>query len=303
MLYVANAPNLCKMFYGRNYQAFSASKVGKWMFKKKIALARTSCSHTTEMQQNNNMSIHEKKKKWKCTKLKNASQQTTLIMINMPNKWTLKISSVLSLSPCAFSGTTFGHVMFLLFLFCFIIFLIAFIGISLHNALCDLFLSCCSLHDYFLSIHLPFGCIMKWRPLWSTFFFSLFPVRFVFRERSLRTNVITPTFIYSLCFFFSIRYSSYLAFISFALDRSHVVTVNSGKKKVECQSCFHSSLEKLTNFPASVSIRINFSKANSYTKFSHTETRFRGFFWLLWSRLPPLSSSKKKHHQINAKLT
>lgn len=174
---------------------------------------KETCSHAhrvhTHTQRKCSQLEHPRREKWKCTKLRNASQQTTLIMINMPNKWTLKISSVLSFGLCAFSHFTFGHVMLLLF-FRFIIFLIAFIGISLHNALCDLFLSCCSLHDYFLSIHLPFGCIMKWNRKKSTFkkmrfSLSLSSVQFgcLQWKRSLRTNVITPTFIYSFRFFFS----------------------------------------------------------------------------------------------------
>lgn len=157
-----------------NLQHLHNAEKNEWQKKCRHAhgLQRQNCkkkhTHTHNM---NSLFEWRRGKKMKCTKLRNASQQTTLIMINMPNKWTLKISSVLSLVHIlSLSLYLAPLILFHDFFLCYCIvvvasllffFLIAFIGISLHNALCDLFLSCCLLHDYFLSIHLPFGCIMN----------------------------------------------------------------------------------------------------------------------------------------------
>lgn len=72
-------------------------------------------------------------------KLTNASQQITLIMINIPNKWTLKFSSSYS-----------RHIAFDCRIFVILHIYFALEFQSALRVLCDLFSSCHLLHDYFL---------------------------------------------------------------------------------------------------------------------------------------------------------
>lgn len=224
---------------------------------------KTLSSHaTTEMQNSPKMQseMHEI--------TEHTSEQTTLIMINMPNKWTLTIC----LFPRVRSEIHLASLFFVSFISrAFFLRIIA--GLEFHRALstecvnfgvtCFFLTWCYSLPQKSFSSH--------------SFLHAFIPSSFWTINMHMHTHrTIKLTLTSSFLRLSSNHYTRWLddAFmwvLSFSLfhRRCTLVHVNvyantgnsaramSIQEKVECQSCFHSSLEKLTNFPASVSIQIN----------------------------------------------
>lgn len=171
-----------------------------------------------------------------------------------------------------------------LLLFFFLHPLIVFIGISLHNALCDLFLSCYIRYTTIFSQSISLLAVWLHRERKTeriNFIKRFLPIRsFIFwkRETSLLwTNVITPTFIYSFRFFSPLSLCCcclcWLPCVSFALD-SCAMEILSGRQFGKSWMPVMISLVtwKINKF-SSIDVNTNQffeSKRSNNTKFSHT---------------------------------
>ena len=251
----------------------------------------TTETHQKKKEKNNNANTrNERPENEMRMKLRerNASQQTTLIMINMPNKWTLKISSVLSRAfVCRFCCCCCCTVDFLLHYYCFFFHpLIAFIGISLHNALCDLFLSCYVRYTTIFSQFIFLLAVWLHREKKNeriNFIKRFFPHSFVHLLKERERHHYGRMWLRQHLFILSVFFSLHCCFVavacvgqpcvSFALDSRAMDTLSGRQFGKSWMPVMISLVTWKINKFSSIGVNTNQffeSKRSNNTKFSHT---------------------------------